>query len=111
MSRSVFHTCHISLGRNVGDVPMSDEDWLGYKLAVQASIGSVGGQIIQRPHKGEQLGLWEGCEEDACVFVAFVLGKHINQLKRCLVEDATKYKQLCIGFIERRGTHHLLWTV
>ena len=114
------HTLYITIGRNIGDKPMSTAQWFEFKSAIMSTLESKGADIIQRPIIswsvcGAQFGIWKGkvCE-DAATFVAFInlhgAGTHtlFNQLKTALKILKGVYQQEAIGFALIQGTNNLI---
>lgn len=59
-------TVVVSIGRNVGDVPLSDEHWLAFQDEVRHAL-SMGTLYVDAAHsRGE----WLGVAEDSATFVA-----------------------------------------
>ena len=108
------HTLYITIGRNIGDKPMSTAQWFEFKSAIMSTLESKGADIIQRPIIswsvcGAQLGMWKGkvCE-DAATFVAFINLQDADQLKTELLAIKGDYEQEAIGFALIQGTNNLI---
>src|SRR5687767_11374488 len=104
------HTVVVTIGRNVGDKPMTTTMWSLFKTSVWLAI-NVRGVVVQSPFvNGDscQLGTWEGTCEDAAAYVAFVHKDQLARLASDLASVAREHNQQCIGFIAVPGTEHLL---
>lgn len=103
----------LTLGRNVGRLPMSEADWFGYRKQVANDLDDVQAAILQRPKmlmgNVSQVGQWDGADEEACTFVAVVstLGK-LERLSRAVRFTRAAYNQEAIGFIALQGTRHFV---
>lgn len=102
----------VTIGRNIGDMPMSDEAWQAFKTAIAAAFTHCHGAIIQRPRDntfGDQCGVWEGkvCEE-AATFVALTPQRYAYAIGPELARIASRFRQEAIGFIVVSGDQHLV---
>lgn len=92
----------VTIGRNVGDNPMSRESWAKFKSRVQCVIEANGGCILQRPVAGrehDQIGTWDGGSEDAAAFVAYAQDPALRWIRLGLSELREQFNQDAIGFI------------
>lgn len=103
----------ITIGRNVGNLPMSEADWFGFRKQVANDLADVQAVVLQRPKlvmgNVSQVGVWQDTEEEACTFVATVssLGR-VSRLSAALANTKAVYKQDAIGFIFLQGTRHFV---
>lgn len=111
MNRTVV----ITLGRNVGGVPMRLSRWRSFQLDIKWSLDDVGATIIQAPsfdskRSHDQVGQWEGNEEAACAFVAVMCHDYglVEVLRSQLAILANVYQQDAIGFVNVVGSDHLV---
>jgi len=107
-------TCVITLGRNIGDKPMSRKDWHSYRARVWSLIEAQGGNVIQRPQmradvSHEQVGVWDGHVEYACTFVALFAKNRRAYVAEELTRLCQDYRQDCIGLIWVKGSRHLIY--
>lgn len=100
----------VTIGRNVGNVPMTAEAWRSFKSEVRRTLSRYG-TIIQDPLDGHQAGCWEGqvCE-DAATFVVLCPSSHSQASRPALRGLAAKYRQEAIGLIVVTGDRHLIET-
>jgi len=108
-------TIVVTIGRNISGAPMDDEQWLGFRRAVQLALISNGVQIIQQPNMTRgpagQLGIWGGDIEGAATFVGFTPNRSAqHDVKRSMLTVAYEYKQDAIGVIYVDGTEHCVYT-
>ena len=90
-------TVSISIGRNIGETPMSDLDWSTFK-ALTLSTTKLGGVPILTKADGK--GFWLGQEEDTFVIIAQVPSKvSADYLGSLLAQIARRYGQDGIGFV------------
>lgn len=103
------NTYVITLGRNIGDKPMSARRWHSFKVDVYNLLCDNWCVVVQRPQLScasshDQVGEWGGQVEYACTFVAFApTGLHIA-MGNWLTQLCQKYEQEAIGFIHVAGT-------
>ena len=107
------YTVIITIGRNVGNQPMTLQDWWEYKTGIMSSLDYFHAVIVQRPMltlsgDPDQVGFWEGKSEEAATFVAFVEEKWLHHLRNHLSVDVKAHKQQSMGFIAVPGTEHLI---
>lgn len=100
----------VTIGRNVGTVPMTAAAWRSFKSEVRRILSRYG-NIIQDPLDGHQFGSWEGqvCE-DAATFVVLCPSVHSQDARPALRVLAARYRQEAIGFIVVAGDRHLIET-
>lgn len=105
----------ITIGRNIGSMPMPLDEWRRFKLAVLASLSATHANVIQRPliddHATAQVGSWEGAaSEDAATFVALTPEAYAFTVRNKLKAIAARFGQEAIGFIVVAGDRHLIET-
>ena len=104
------YTVIITIGRNVGNAPMSGSHWTSFRWNI-ANVLNTAGTILQRPNLSNdcgQLGLWEGKQEEAAAFVGTVDAVELLWVRSQLQRMALMYEQKTIGFIAVPGTEHLI---
>ena len=107
------HTIIITIGRNVGGKPMNTVRWQKFKSDILGALASHEATLLQQPQMGnmrahDQIGWWEGKQEAAATFVAFIHRRELANLRRWLSGLAEYYDQDAIGFIAAVGTDHLV---
>lgn len=81
-----------NFGRNVGDEPMSDDQWNLFRADVQVAFG-----VRTEAHFGQ--GTYDGVTEDSCHVSGFVLGGRVEALEAELAALAAEYGQDSIALI------------
>lgn len=106
-------TVVIMIGRNIGEKPMTISEWTSFKQTVIFELGCCDAEVIQRPYLPangtDAVGIWEGKEEGAATFIAFIQHWHVSDLKDALSRIALRYGQQTIGFIEHPRTDNLIY--
>lgn len=87
-------TATISIGRNVGDKPLSADRWLAFRYAVKNELGEgatvhVDGAL--------SVGEWQGVSEEAATWVADITPERASVLGRHLAKVALEYGQDAIA--------------
>lgn len=97
-------TVTVSIGRNVGSVPMSDEAWQNFGHAVGALLGRCS---IVYVSAAESRGEWEGIAEDSRTWVAECTEHDAGYVREGLRALAAEFRQdaiaLTIGSTELVG--------
>ena len=84
------NTLTISVGRNVGSTPMSDDDWLTFRSVVSFAIGATVGRH-DTIHSGT--GIWNGVPEDSTIWTLFTPRPYLSKLVEELAEVARAFDQ------------------
>ena len=63
-------TITVSIGRNVGTEPMSENEWFSFREAIKCAVKFTDHQIL---FTGDGEGIWEGQKEDAFTIVAMTV--------------------------------------
>lgn len=64
----MFSTVVVSIGRNVGTVPLSDDVWSCFVRDVGEVLTWAGGTLVVEA--AESAGVWDGVVEESATFVA-----------------------------------------
>lgn len=89
---------YVALGRNVGDVPMSDNDWDAFRLDVANEI------YYNETHTDPDTVAFGGSRygsmiEDTCVLVWFDFTEQFSvETRDALTKVAVRYGQECIAY-------------
>jgi len=117
MGQMQDYTVVITVGRNVGDEPMSRGRWSLLRAELDKLFGFYfPANVVQRPPYNVdqgQNGTWEGTtEEQADAWVALVRWDDMDiwRVKRELRDIARQYGQEAIGFILVEGQDHMIWS-
>jgi hypothetical protein len=96
--RTVVNEVSVTIGRNVGDTPMSREDWAGFRQHITAALKELEPQVIFE-YLGE--GEWHGVKEESARIVALFPVRHdaatLAYLRRFLKSWAALYDQDAIA--------------
>lgn len=109
------HTVTVTIGRNIGNMPMGYEQWDSFRKAVFSTLHQGGATILQHPRFGgmnanDQVGVWEGERENAAAFVALVTRpESLTLIRERLSMLASLFRQDAIGFIVAEGGEHLVF--
>jgi len=104
------YTVAVTLGRNVGNVPMALYRWSDFQQKIRAVL-SGNGTVIQEPARmsGAQMGEWDGVREDACTFIALLpTVERVGNVRTGLKFLCGLYKQQAIGYLVCDGTDNLV---
>lgn len=82
----------ITIGRNVVNVPMSENSWINFKLDIESIFSEI---FVNAEYSGE----WEGVKEQSNIFVGILKHNDIELLERQLSRIAKQYSQDAIGLI------------
>lgn len=109
-------TTFVTIGRNVGNEPMSRADWMNFRRNTRVILETAGVNLVQRPHEcmdESQVGTWQGVgTEQAAAFVGLLECETLVPLSRIreqLAELASIYKQEAIGFAVAMGHDNLTY--
>jgi hypothetical protein len=83
----------ITIGRNIGNKPMSKRDWDSFKREVSEVFE------VLYVNGAESRGVWQGVTETSAVFVGLLCVANEDVVSAKLAVLAKKYKQDAIGFI------------
>lgn len=96
-----LHSYTVTIGRNVGDKPMSDEMWTMFQdhaFSLLASYVTHNGDVVES-HKG--VGVWHGEVEESCKVTLLAIHSladaQLADLKRGLSYYAAGYHQDAIA--------------
>lgn len=94
-----MHVITVTIGRNVGDTPMSLTLWEQFKGDVEADmLNAIPSDIVER-HYGR--GVWDGIEEESAKFSLLRHAKPtdamLDELRAYLSENARHYGQDAIA--------------
>lgn len=93
-----MRTVTVTIGRNMGDEPMSANQWNDYAFAVRESLQRI---VTEFWTVGAYKGQWEGTTEDAMIFYGPLRNttddRDLNIAKARLATLATQYGQDAIG--------------
>lgn len=107
-------TVVITIGRNIKNKPMSNDQWRMYASDVEMLFIGLGGELLLSPvfHiDGPQgiRGVWDNEVEEATVLVGFLDSDYgVRHLTLELNDIRKKYNQDAIGLIAVPGTNHVL---
>lgn len=87
-----METATVTIGRNVGEQPLPDDDWQAFKDATRRVLD--GSDIWT---DADYIGAWEGVTEDAHVYVAGLPDGNHDDIRKALVSLAAQYHQDAIG--------------
>lgn len=101
-------TICVTMGRNIGVMPMSNRRWQDARYTVQDAVVGLGGDII---FNGSGNGLWAGkVTEEAVALVAFIPEQQLPQLRMSLRQIAQHYEQEALGLVVNdSGDASLVW--
>lgn len=99
-------TAVVTIGRNVGDEPLSNIRWEAYQYDVNRVIAGVTDNVFLTPSfaGSSQRGVWDGGSEESAVW-AFTFdsaGYNEDRLRQRLANVASWYDQEAIGLIIQR---------
>lgn len=106
------NTIVITMGRGHGEQGLSRERWTQLGWDTVDLLADLDANILQRPRIAggtDQVGWWDGQEEDAVTWVLLLQHTAVPELRRQLGLLAREYEQQCFGFICVEGDNHLLW--
>lgn len=89
------YTVTVTIGRNVGENPMTDGPWAEFKFEARSLLVAVGGTLYV--DGAEHVGEWDGIREDNCTYVAALTNVPRDALTRAYRRLARKYKQDAIA--------------
>jgi len=89
------HTVALTIGRNIGTVPMAPHDWHAFKDAITATLAITYGT-------GNGRGEWDGVSEET--FFAVGVVSDIDTVRAHLATLARTYHQDAIGCVAMAGT-------
>lgn len=84
----------ITIGRNVGDEPMSADRWSEFTTSVRNALERHGAEVWT---SAAYTGSWEGASEDSHVFLGGAEALDGHELRRELGALAGEYGQEAIG--------------
>jgi hypothetical protein len=88
---------YVSLGRNVGEVPMSDEDWSDFQNAILLAVYED--SFVDPDTKAYGVSRYGAMREETAVFVWFdILDGLGNQALEDFRAIANAYEQECIAW-------------
>ena len=87
-------TATVSIGRNVGDKPLSPDRWLAFKYAVRQCLGE---DATVHVDGATSLGEWQGMSEESATWVADITPERASVLGRHLAKVALEYGQDAIA--------------
>lgn len=91
----------VNIGRNVGRVEMSGEEWAAFKGTVRAALATTLGTRQVDTHEG--FGVWDGISEHSAHFSAYMEGDvsstNLNVLRDALQGAALTYNQDSVALI------------
>lgn len=91
-------TLVVSIGRNVGDEPMSTEEWLLFKHEVRDSM-NIASAVVYAEAEGQ--GEWEGVGEETCVWIFSVVSDmRKEELRHELADLSDYFQQDAIAWLE-----------
>ena len=90
-----MNTITITIGRNVGDVPLDDHRWAGFRNDIQTVLSNHYAEVYVNAAAGR--GTWEGVEEENATWVASVDTAFIPGVRARLKYMADLYKQDAIA--------------
>lgn len=84
----------VSVGRNIGSEPMSDSDWLGFRIELEQCLEPFG--IL---FAGTGQGSWDGSGEQSHTVICHALAEdEVGQVTSWLADLARSYGQEAIAF-------------
>ena len=90
-------TVTISIGRGIGDSPMSARKWREFRADVRGALHSAGGTLYVDSAKS--IGEWEGVREESATFVAGdIPADNVPALMDHMREFCERYDQDAIAF-------------
>jgi hypothetical protein len=87
-------TVTVSIGRNVGDEPLSPDRWLAFKYAVRSGLGEDATVYVDG---AASIGQWQGVSEESATWVADIEETRAALLSRHLAKVALEYGQDAIA--------------
>jgi hypothetical protein len=93
-----MHATTVTIGRNVKDTPMSDEDWSTFKLDVLGAMLETFPPYT--PEFKQGVGHWQGIEEESASFTVLHHDEwHLTTLRERLREFLVTYRQEAIALV------------
>jgi hypothetical protein len=84
----------VTIGRNVGDQPMTAAEWQHYRADVRAVLDKAGAETwVDADYRGS----WDGATEDAHVWLAQL--ERLDSLRPAFAALAERYHQDAIGLV------------
>ena len=98
-------TVTISIGRNVGDEPMSDGEWVAFCSDIWQALYDADATVYV--DEAKSVGEWDGIREESRTWVASVDDSVIDWIRISLAEFCRTYRQdaiaLTVGVTELVG--------
>lgn len=104
----------VTIGRNIGKVPMSEGMWLDFKAEVARAMMGNGKALLCQPTMlygfgSTQVGVWEGEQEQCAVFASYYSPEEERALIPQLQAVGKAYRQAAIGFVAVPDTESVLY--
>lgn len=94
-------TYWVSIGRNVGDTPLSHDDWQTFHRDVRDTIHECHGTILSTVRGTSE---WEGTNEDCVLILAtFPTPVYVASVRAILASLARHWQQDAIGLVGGSG--------
>lgn len=87
-------TATISIGRNVGDKPLSADRWLAFRYAIRQGLGDDATVYVDG---ATSVGEWQGVSEESATWVADITPERASVLSGHLAKVALDYGQDAIA--------------
>jgi hypothetical protein len=100
------HTYWVSIGRNVGTVPMGHHEWQGFQDAIAAVIDHLPQAGIITEVDGSST--WDATPEETHLFLVTVPAQYVNLFRARLALLVPIYRQDAIGFVGGPSTDTLI---
>lgn len=97
----IDHTYWVSIGRNVGASPMSEDAWRAFRHGVDDAVVRVAGRYVTSVRGSST---WAGAAEETYLLLATIPAENVAELRRILARLATAHDQDAIGFVGGPGT-------
>lgn len=90
---------YVTIGRNIGDVPMSEDDWHAFAYGVESALlaSLTGADASTSTHYGR--GVWQGIAEDSAIISAIATRGADDKLRPALADLARLYGQDAIAVV------------
>lgn len=89
---------YVSIGRNVGEVPMDDDAWRSFRIAVEECIMDSERAVVADTY-APGTSRWGDMNEECLVLVWFDIAQQLSdKTQELLAEIATEFKQEAIAW-------------
>lgn len=93
-------TVTITIGRNVGNIPLDSRSWERFRQSVSDALTAGSAETWAQ---ATYVGAWEGVSEDAAIWLAAVPADRLGALRAALGALASLYRQDAIGLTVGTG--------